>query len=97
MTNSALLDIYASGQSVSSPPAPDGCAQIFAPCLDIHCERPCGARRTTPEINLDIARERHTMGFWTLAALCLALVIIFIGAAAYGLPKEEHAYQVERT
>jgi hypothetical protein len=36
------------------------------------------------------------MSFWTLAALWLALTIIFAGAAAYGLPRAEQAYQEAR-
>lgn len=45
MTN--ITDIVAAGHSVYSHPIPDGCSQIFAPCLDPHCQRPCGATRET--------------------------------------------------
>jgi hypothetical protein len=96
-----LLDIFAAGHSASSPPVPEGCAQLFAPCLDIHCERPCGAHRpytaAAKAITADMVAAKQKAGLLQYFAAFLVIGILITGAAYWGLSRVEHAYQIERT
>jgi hypothetical protein len=76
-----LQDIVSTGTSVFSPPAVEGCSQIFAPCLDPQCARPCGARRAIPEINLDEAETRVERIQWISIYLLASFLAVLLAIA----------------
>lgn len=88
MTN--LTDIVVAGHSVSSHPVPDGCSQIFAPCLDPHCQRPCGARQEPPMHDHIKATHRYFIAMALTTIIGLALIV---GMAAWSMPWVERATQ----
>ena len=96
--HSPLIHVVPAGPSVGSAPVPDGCAQLFAPCLDPHCERPCGAHRPYTDraraITADMVATKRQAGLLQYFAAFLAIGIIITGAAYWGLSRAERAYQV---
>lgn len=73
---------------------PDGCSQIYAPCLDPNCERDCGARQ------IPIIEIVDAPVVWISERVLIAAIIIFAilgGIAGHGaFDRQERAYQNER-
>ena len=97
--NPPLTDIVASGHSTSSAPVPDGCVQLFAPCLDPECQRPCGAHRPYSARAIEITEKMHATkrqaSFWEIFGLLVATGIAVSMCVGVVLKGAENTHQTQ--
>lgn len=90
-----IAQITLQGDSSFSVPSVEGCSAVFAPCLDPNCERPCGARRAIPLIEIvDPPVIRGVKAFLIAAILTIGIIGGIYGNHAVG--RQDSAYQSAR-